>query len=229
VRNKVVVALLALLVVGMGLSACGGTQNVAGVTTPTAPSTPSGKQPPTDPRKSCDSQGINKTQLRTGACTQGGVQYVVGNYGAAVRLKTLGVAIRAASVAPQLSRNGKAVTPRFDAFVRFTLQVQNRDKVPHRFAFGQTMLGVGGDNYLERTDIERRVVGESLGLTNGGMIGPGESLSGDVIFDITEADYQVLNRKGRFFIWDFGGRAAMTVPRTSVQIGQIRLYAAERG
>ena len=37
--------------------------------------------------------------------------------------------------------NGRTATPQHDAFLRLTLQVQNRDKVPHRFAFGQTMLG----------------------------------------------------------------------------------------
>lgn len=230
--GKKVALALTLLATSIGVSACGGTQGSAGLTGATS-TTAASRLPPsrarhTDPTKGCNAQGINATQLGTGACTEGGVQYVVGNYGGVVDLRTLAVAIVAAAVAPADEGHGRRAVPRREAFLRLTLEVQNRDRVPHRFAFGQTMLGVGGDNYLERTDVERDVDPEAIGATNGGMIGPGETLRGDVIFDITEADYQQLKQVGRFFIWNFGAHGATRISRSTGQLGQIRLYAPER-
>jgi hypothetical protein len=226
VKIKVALALL-VLAASIVMSACGGTQEdglaSSNATAPTPPK--NGRVPRTDPTKSCEKQGVNSTQLYPGACTEKGVHYVVANYGGLVKLRTLAVTILEVGVAPGY-QGRRVVAPQFDAFLRIRLQVQNRDKVPHRFGFGQTMLGVGGSNYLERTDIERTVHTEALARTNGGMIGPGETLRGDVVFDIAEPDYQELQRKGRFFIWNFGDRASPQLA-SGVQVGQIRLYAGE--
>lgn len=227
-RNKVALALL-VLAAAIIVSACGGTQGgsgLAGVTTaPTTATGPNGKPLPVDPHKSCDAQGVNSTQLRTGACMESGLQYVVGNHTSVVHLRTLAVAITNVSVSGVDAGHGRNATPQLDAFLRFTLAVQNRDKVPHRFAFGQTMLGIGASNYLERTDVEKKVHVESIAAVNGGVIQPGETLRGDVLFDISRADYEVLDRQGRFFIWNFGSRAAVQIPKSTGQLGQIRLYA----
>jgi hypothetical protein len=219
---------LALLVLtaSIAVSACGGTQgaDIAGGTTPTASGRPV-KAGHSDPHKSCDAQGINSTQLGVGACTADGVQYVVANYGGIVKLRTLAISIIEVGVAPGYQGKNRNVVPRRDAFLRIKLQVQNRDKMPHRFSFGQTMLGIAEDNYLESTDIERHVHPESL--ARGGTMGPGEILRGDVLFDITERDYAQLQRKGRFFIWNFGDHASAQISRRVGQLGQVRLYAGE--
>lgn len=227
--NKVALA-LTLLATSIGVSACGGTQGSAGLagTTSAATRLPVSAHGHSDPHKSCNAQGINSTQLGIGACTEGNVQYVVRNYGGVVDLKKLAVAIVGVDVAPADQGHGHTVTPQRDAFLRIKLQVQNRDRVPHRFAFGQTMLGIGSDNYLERTDVERLVDREPIATANGGMVGPGETLRGDVIFDISQGDYEQLQRVGRFFIWDFGGHASAQISRSTGQLGQIRLYAVER-
>jgi hypothetical protein len=229
VRNKVALALL-VLAATIVVSACGGTQEgdvLGSRSTPTAPGgLRNGRPPRTDPRKGCDAQGVNSTQLYPGACTENGVQYVVANYGGVVKLRTLAVAITGVSVAPGYEGTGHTVRPQYDAFLRVTLQVQNRDRVPHRFGFGQTMLGIAADDYLERVDVERTVHHEAIARVNGGQIAPGETLRGDVIFDITEADYQQLQQRGRFFVWNFGDRASPQL-RRGAQIGQIRLYAGE--
>lgn len=227
--NKVALA-LALLAVATIVSACGGTQSAGlGRTGSTGLRMPVASNRHTNPHKSCDAQGINSTKMGTGACTEGGVQYVVANYGGVVQLRTLAVAIAGVAVGPgDEGHGGRRVRPRNEAFLRVTLQVQNRDKVPHRFGFGQTMLGIGSDDYLESIGDERNVHDESIAAVNGGMIGPGETLRGDVMFDITEADYQQLQRIGRFFIWNFGERASAQITRRSGQLGQIRLYAVER-
>ena len=180
-----------------------------------------------DPNKSCESQGINSTQLGTGACTEGGVQYVVANYGGVLRLRTLNVAVVNVSASPVDRGHGRTVTAKRDGFLRVTLQVQNSGRTPQRFGFGQTMLGIGSDNYLERGDVERQVHREALATTGGGVIGPGETLRGDVVFDITNEDYAQLARVGRFFIWNFGGHASRQLSRRTGQIGQIRFYAVE--
>jgi len=227
VGNKVALALLALAA-SIVVAACGGTQeaaDLAGTSTPTTPIR-RGRNHRTDPHKSCDAQGVNATQLGTGACSEGGVQYVVANYGGLVRLRSIAVAIIGVDVAPAVEgRDGRTATPERDAFVRFKLQVQNRDKVPRSFGFGQTMLGIGGSNYLERVDVERSVHPEAL--AKAGTMGPGETLRGDVLFDITELDYRELQRRGRFFVWNFGGRASAVISRRIGQLGQIRLYAGE--
>jgi hypothetical protein len=224
VRNKVALALLVLAALTV-VSACGGTQEDGlASSTPTMPR--GGRLPRTDPRKSCDKQGVNSTQLYPGACTEDGVRYVVANYGGVVRLRTLAVAITAVGVAPGYEGQRRTIAPRFDAFLRLSLQVQNVDRIPHRFGFGQTMLGIGSSNYLERSDVERTVHAEAIARANNGMIGPGETLRGDVVFDISELDYRELQRQGRFFIWNFGERASPEL-RRGVQIGQIRMYAGE--
>ncbi|HKG01772.1 MAG TPA: hypothetical protein VKB03_01210 [Conexibacter sp.] len=225
--GKIVALVLLVLGASIAVAACGGTQegaDIAGNTSLTAPRAPV-RPGRTDPRKSCDAQGINATQLGTGACTADGVRYVVANYGGIVKLRKLGVAIISVGVAPGYDNNRGGVAPQRDAFLRIKLQVQNRDKVPHRFGFGQTMLGVAENNYLESIRVERRTHPESL--ANAGTMGPGETLQGDVVFDITESDYQQLQRKGRFFIWDFGGHASPQFSRRTGQLGQIRLYAVE--
>jgi Domain of unknown function (DUF4352) len=227
VGNKVALALLALAA-SVVVSACGGSVEAGDVagTTPTAATQPV-RQPRSDPHKSCDAQGINSTQMGIGACTEDGLQYVVANYGGIVKLRTLAVAVVGVGVAPADQGNGRTVRPQYDAFLRVTLQVQNRDKVAHRFALGQTMLGIAEHSFLERTDVERSVHQGSLATTNGGSIGPGETLRGDVVFDITEADYEQLKLRGRFFIWNFGRHATVNIPRAVGQLGQIRLYAVE--
>jgi hypothetical protein len=226
VGNKVALALLALaasIVVG----ACGGTQeaaDLAGTSTPTTPIRAGRRH--TDPHKGCDAQGINATQLGVGACTEGGVQYMVANYGGLVRLRSIAVAIIDVAVAPgDESASGRTAAPQRDAFLRLKLQVQNRDRVPHRFGFGQTMLGIGESNYLESVEVERGVHPESL--ARAGTMQPGETLRGDVLFDITESDYQQIQRRGRFFIWNFGDHASAQISRKIGQLGQIRLYAGE--
>lgn len=219
-RNLVALAMLVLLAATIAVAGCGGTQGGADVaeTTPRAIPARRGK---TDPRKSCEAQGINRRQLGTGACTAQGVQYVVANYGGVVKLRTIAATILDVGVAPSIG----TVNPERDAFLRLRLQVQNRDKVPHRFAFGQTMLGIAEDNYLESVRVERSVHPESL--ARAGTMGPGEILRGDVVFDITEADYQRLQQDGRFFIWNFGDHASAQISRRIGQLGQIRLYAGE--
>jgi hypothetical protein len=217
--------MLVLLAASIAVAGCGGTQegaDLAGNTTPTAIPARRGRS---DPHKSCDAQGINSRQLQIGACTADGVQYVVANYGGVVKLRTIAVTILDVGVAPADSGHGRTVAPERDAFLRIRLQVQNLDKVPRRFGFGQTMLGIAEDNYLESIPVEQRVHLESL--ANAGTMGPGETLRGDVLFDITEADYQQLQQKARFFVWNFGDRASAQISRRTGQLGQIRLYAGE--
>lgn len=230
-RNKVALALTLVLTASIAFSACGGSQEdgLGASNTPTGPRAPkNGRLPRTDPSKGCDAQGVNSTQLYPGACTEQGVHYVVANYGGVVRLRTLAVTVTGVAVSGGYQDGTRAVAPRYDAFLRVSLQVQNLDRKPHRFDLGQTMLGIGANNYLERRDIERTIHQEAIARANGGQVGPGESLRGDVLFDITEGDYQELQRKGRFFIWNFGDRAEPQLAR-GVQVGQIRLYAGEPG
>lgn len=228
-RNKVALALL-VLAASIAVSACGGSSEEGlASSTPTGPRAPKNGRPPrTDPNKGCDAQGVNSTQLYPGACTEQGVHYVVANYGGVVRLRTLAVTVTGVAVSGGYQGGPRPVAPRNDAFMRVSLQVQNLSNKPQRFGFGQTMLGIGANNYLERTDLERTIHTEAIGRVNGGKVGAGESLRGDVLFDITEGDYQELQRRGRFFIWNFGDRAEAQLAR-GTQVGQIRLYAGEPG
>ncbi|HEX5146132.1 MAG TPA: DUF4352 domain-containing protein [Conexibacter sp.] len=224
--NKVALALM-LLATSTFVGACGGTQGGADEQASTGPVAHRIRTGPTDPDKSCTAQQIDKTHLRPGSCTEEGVHYVVANYGGAVKLKSLTATVVEVSVSGGFRGGTRTVAPRYDAFLRMKLQVQNRGKAPQRFETGQTMLGIGADNYLERADVERKYDPEALVNTSGGRVGPGETLRGDVIYDITREDYEQLQRVGRFFIWNFGGRANARISRSNGQVGQIRLYAVE--
>jgi hypothetical protein len=229
VRIKVAPVLLAL---AMGMSACGGTQDDtplgAAGTTATAQTNAGrdGKRPRNDPRKSCAEQGIDSTSLGEGACTEQGIHYVVANRQSLLRLRTLAVAIINISAGGGAGGGERTARPQRGAFVRVTLMVQNRDKVPHRFALGQTMLGIGENNYLEAIEVERSVHREALARINGGRLLPGETLRGDVLFDVVPTDVDLIARQGRLFVFNFGQRAALALPRgAGHQLGQFRLYA----
>jgi len=219
---------LVALAASIAIAACGtqeGGTPAAG-TAPTVPVAPPTRK--TDPGKSCDAQGINARQLRAGACTDRGLRWVVANYGGVVPLRTLAVGIVGVTPSGGYRGGSGVLKPRKGAFLVVKLQVQNLDRVPHRWAYGQTMLGVGAHNYLEREDIERTVHPEPLAKANGGRLGPGDAARGDVVFDITKADFADLSRRGRFFIWNFGDKASQRVALRTGQLGQVRLYAIER-
>ena len=80
------------------------------------------------------------------------------------------------SVAPADQGHGRTVRPMRDAFLRIDApgrRTATRCRTASRF--GQTMLGIGSDDYLERVDVERQVHGESLAGVNGGVIRTGRN------------------------------------------------------
>ena len=186
-RNKVALALL-VLAASIVVTACGGTQEprTRRSSTPTTPMPANGRRGTTDPRKSCDAQGVNSTQLRTGACTEDGVQYVVANYGGVVQAenarrddhRTSGPPASppatAARVAPSATRSCAS---------RCRSRTATRCRTAS--ASGRRCSASAPTTTSSAREVERRVHPESLAIVNGGLIGPGETLRGDVMFDIT--------------------------------------------
>ena len=95
------------------------------------------------------------------------------------------------------------------AFVRVTLTVQNRSRRPQRFVFGQTVLGVAGNNYPE--SVAERVHPEALAQLQGGVVPPGNTLRGDVIFDVLPEDVDRISTEGRLFITNFGVKSIVQI------------------
>ena len=204
------------------LAACGGSGGgETGTTAAGAVEVPF-RRGPTDPNKSCRSQGIDNRQVREGRCTEDDVRYVVVNRTSVLRLDTLSVATGGVSVSP-IARgpNGRARARR-GAYLRMSLTVLNRSKEPRRFVFGQTMLSISENTYSEALEAER-VHPEALARVRGGLVSPGATLRGDVIFDVLPEAIERLPTEGRLFVANFGVRAGSRAARK--QLGQFRLYA----
>jgi hypothetical protein len=213
--SKTAPALLLALLVAAALSACGGG------------STATGQQATTSPpgQKDCDAKGINRIKGKEGTCFAHGSEHVVVNHDHFLRLPTIGVAITGLATVPQIPSSQGTLTPQNGTFLLMKLAVDNRDKVPHRFAAhgpGQVMLTVGNRQYVERLDVERSIGSQSLLSTAGGVIAPGDRLEGNVVFDVQQSDLQEMQQDGQLVVVDFD--KTMLSKKPPKVIGQIRLY-----
>jgi hypothetical protein len=226
VRIRIALTLSALAV---GLTACGGGTDSEALSGSVA-TAPGARQTPirrikSDPRKSCSSQGIDREQVLEGACREDGVSYVVANRTSLLRLDSMTVAITGFSASPVVRERKRTIRSRRGAFVRVTLTIKNRETTARRFTYGQTILGIAGNNYPESL-VAERTHPEALAKANGGVVTPGGTLRGDVLFDVLPEDIERLPTEGRLFITNFGVRAGTRAALR--QLGQFRLYAASQ-
>lgn len=220
-RLMLALALLALLALSGGLAACGSAQEEeAPFRRPTtAAATAPETSPPSDPDASCESQGIDTRRLREGACTIGGVHYVVANRTTPLKLRDLTVTVEGITADASVGD----VQPEHDGFARVELTVVNRGRSAQQFTLGQTLLGVGDNDYRESVEAERADP-KALTTADGGVIGAGERKRGVALFDVSAEDLAAIGAEGRLFVANFGADASS--PTAEGQLGQIRLYAA---
>jgi hypothetical protein len=181
--------IVALLTATMLAGACGGTTRpkTAATQTPDAASTPALV-------RACQATGMSSRKGAEGTCTADGATITVVNLGHEARLRTLGVRLNGCRIAAH------------GTFARCSLTVRNRSDAPRRFDSAgrtQTMLVIDGTQFFERSDAERRADARSL-VARDSHIEPGQSRTGDVVFDLAPRFIHGLRSSGNLFVFNFG-------------------------
>ena len=167
---------------------------------------------------SCVARGITVPPFNEGACRQGGVRFVVANGRSLMRLRTMNVAIRGFSVREQLGTAAQPLSPQ-GSFLLIELAVTNRTAKPQRVLPGQTLLLLEPQRFEEQATAERRVHADALAFARRRPIGPGETVTGVVIYDVAVSDVERITRDGQLLVTNFGGLSG----GHGREIGQFRI------
>jgi hypothetical protein len=229
VRIKVALALMAL---AMGTGACGGGtedgSQAAVSETPNSTASRSvqgggargGRAGGAGGAASCEAKRITTPPYREGTCIQGRARVVVVDGLSRLRLKSLHASLKGFALLDVAGGRGVEESPRRGAFIRITLEVQNRTKKPQRFEAGQTLLLVAGKEYEESAQVERAIQQTALAYGQRKLIPPGASATGDVLFDVPLEEVERVTAQGLLLIANFRGTVEGRLP----EIGQVRIY-----
>lgn len=221
------VRLVVLLAAALIAAACGGqvktTTHTQTRTTADAPPRTTTTTPaaPGD----CNSLGINPARMREGTCTHGGITYVIVDEDHTVKLRTLWGSLSAIHTAKSLM-NDTAVATAHGEFLVATLKITN--ELAHQQTFDQghsqqAGLILDGTVYKEDVSGENADPGSCL-RQKGGAIGPGDTETCDVVFEVPVSVAADLGKHGSgdIYLVNFGlDLSDSTLPHT---VGQIRLY-----
>lgn len=204
------VGLLALLAAAASASACGSTtvktvvKTVDGgapaVTTATTTTTTTADD------GSCEALGMNGEQHKEGTCTEKGVTLTIMDTGHEARLHTLAVVFNGCSPANTVSAGDGIDATAHGTFALCSLTVRNRSDGPQTFAgagASQTMLVIDGKRFSEAFDAENQADQRSF-MSQDGDIQPGESRTGDVIYDLQPRFMKDLGTTGNLYVVNFG-------------------------
>jgi len=211
---RTMMALLALLALAGGFGACGGGSGEKAATRASATTT-GDRAPSKGP--SCAAKGIDRTHLKEGTCTAGGVRMVVANHTSELRLRTLAVAIK--NIAAATKRGNATAT---GTYVVLTLSVRNLTGQSQRFA-GETRqiaLTIGEAHFGESLEAESSSDPRSF-AAEGRTVEPHATRTGEVVFDVPTARAKELPKSGRLFVANWNESFAEGSPK---EVGQFRLY-----
>jgi hypothetical protein len=164
--------------------------------------------------------------MREGTCTHGGITWVIVDENHTLKLKTLGATLVNVRTSKTLSSATGAATANGE-FVIATVTIAN--KLPSPQTFDQAKTQQAG-LILDGTVVKEAVVAESEADANSCLslhttpIQPGQSLTCDVVFDVSPSAAADLGKHGSgdLYFVDFGSDLAGSIyPQ---MIGQIRLY-----
>lgn len=219
---------LVLLAVALTVAACGGQSKTSTRTQSrtTADAPPSTTRSTPAPRfGDCNALGINPIGMREGACTHGGITYVIVDEDHTLELPTLWGSLSGIHMAKSLT-NDAAVATTQGQFVIASLGITNKLSAPKTFDQAHTQqagLILGGAVYKEDPQAENADSNSCL-RQSGGPIQPGDTKTCDVIFEIPASASADLGKHGSgdLYLVNFGSDlSSSTLPHT---VGQIRLY-----
>jgi Domain of unknown function (DUF4352) len=154
----------------------------------------------------CDAKGISGKKGREGICTENGVTVTVVNPGHEARLHTLAARFNGCRQASSVSDGfGQSVSAR-GVFALCSITVRNRSDTPQTFdgiGARQTTLVVDGKQFSQNFDAENQADAKSF-ITQDSEIQPGESRTGDVVFDLQPRFMRHLGTSGNLFVVNFG-------------------------
>lgn len=227
-RMRMALALVAVLALASGVSACGGSGGGSGpiggtVATPTT-TTPAGGGDGAGGRRAaaqeCAAAGITTPPYNEGTCVQDGNRLVVANGRSLLTLRTLKASLRGFTVVEGMSGPNGRITPQ-GAFLIVRLGIENTTRKPAHFAAGQTLLLVNGQQIEERTDVEQDAHPEALAHNGRGALQPGRLVEGSVVYDIPIEMIERVTSEGNLLVANFGGNPRGRQP----EFGQFRIYA----
>lgn len=171
----------------------------ASTATQTTASTPTG---------SPDCASLPNARTYEGKCVSNGATLTFVNKGTVAHLKSLDVKVNGVSTAQSYSSgNGVASATARGTFVTVNLTVANRLDSPQQFDesdTGQVELQVGKSTYTPNFDAVNQADQQSFLSGNNNTIQPGESQSGDVVFDVPSGQFQTALNHGAVVVVDFG-------------------------
>jgi hypothetical protein len=131
------------------------------------------------------------------------------NMGARGKLRTLSAKVNGVSTASSYSAASGTITAvAHGRFVTVNLTVTNRLDSPQQFdggTTGQVALSVRGKTYTPSFDAENEADQSSfMSANNSAPIQPGESQSGDVVFDVPSTAVNIALAHGAVIVTDFG-------------------------
>ncbi|HEX6116263.1 MAG TPA: DUF4352 domain-containing protein [Solirubrobacterales bacterium] len=168
-----------------------------------------------------DEGGLESVLGSGGTCSAAGTEYVVADYGEELELDTLTAKIDAIEetgtvrgdyLKPRRSKNG--------VYAVATLSITNPGNGTQLFDdFGeQARLVAGTQTFSEPFNVLNGVATDSF-LWQAKKIKPGDTVSGDVVFDIPEAAAEELDANGAVQVLNFGDEGNL---RRADQIGLLR-------
>ena len=227
-RRAIVSALAGALVVALGGCGSGSTKTVVDtvaastswsstldLSTSTTATTPAG--PPT----------CAAVALQAPRCTLNGVLITVAHGIHTLRLKTLDVKVVGVRTASTVSNAGISSTAKGE-FLIITIDVANRADSPETFDDGgfqqQTQLELDGASHTEDFNAENEADAQSF-VTNNSALQPGESTTGDLVFDVPPGAAAKATSDSRdvLIIGNFGDDLSQEQPST---LGLITLKGA---
>lgn len=156
--------------------------------------------------QSCDALGINAEQRNEGTCTRDGATLTIVEAGHEAKLHTLAVTFNGCTAASSVSNGYGIDATAHGTFALCSLTVRNRSDGPQSFAgagSNQTMLTIDGKRFSEAFDAENQADARAF-MSQDGEMQPGETRTGDVIYDLQPRFMRDLEKNGNLYVVNFG-------------------------
>jgi hypothetical protein len=153
-----------------------------------SPDDETGETTGSDDPESCQAKGINPEQLRTGTCTDAGVEYTVANRDGTVTLPDIKARLDGYRIADSVSSEFDSAQPQSGTFVIADLAVTNRGTQPGTLTVtDMARLRIGDRQWDPDFDVTQ-VADDTDASCIYEDLGPGIERKCSVVFEVPEAD-----------------------------------------